>query len=130
MPVTVIVAIAVEALFVLLNIAGFIMQAVQKNFSGATGSGVRLAIEIGILTGFFQRKSSSRTSAIALSSVGLVLMFVCGGVVLFASQIPRSKRSSQRMRWRGYGHPGRPGDAVRHANRRAVVRFRTDYLDQ
>jgi DNA-directed RNA polymerase subunit M/transcription elongation factor TFIIS len=91
MPATVIVAIIIEALFVLLNLAGIVMQIVQKNFGGASGSGVRLAIEIGILSGFLQQKSSSRTSAIALSSVGLVLMFVCGGAVLFASQIPQVK---------------------------------------
>jgi DNA-directed RNA polymerase subunit M/transcription elongation factor TFIIS len=92
MPVTVIVAVCIEVLFMLFNVAGIVMQLIDSNIGGAAGSFVRLGIEVRILTGYFQRKSSSRTSAIALSAVGLVLMFVCGGLVLFfAAQIPQVK---------------------------------------
>src|SRR5262249_31228820 len=82
-------AIVIEVLFVLFNIGGIVLQLTQSNGAGAGGSGMRVAIEIAILAGFFQRKSASRTAAIVLSSIGLVLMFVCGGLALFAAQIPQ-----------------------------------------
>jgi DNA-directed RNA polymerase subunit M/transcription elongation factor TFIIS len=89
MPATVIVAIAVEILFILLNLAGVIVQLIQMNICGAAGSGIRLAIEITILAGFFKRKSWTRTAALVLSGVGIVFMFICGGVLLFAGQNPQ-----------------------------------------
>lgn len=86
MPVTVIVAIIIEFLFVLLNIANVIMLIIQKNFGGVAGSGIRLSIEAAVISGLFQRKSTTRTQAIILCGVGMVFMVVCGGVVLFAAQ--------------------------------------------
>jgi hypothetical protein len=88
MPATVIVAVIIECLFILLNIFNAVMIVVEKqNMGGLGGAGIRIAIEASIISGFMQRKSSSRNSAIALSAVGMVFMLICGGIVLFASQL-------------------------------------------
>jgi DNA-directed RNA polymerase subunit M/transcription elongation factor TFIIS len=88
MPVTIIVALIIEFLFILLNIFNGIMVVVEKqNMGGLAGVGIRIAIEASIIGGLFQRKSSTRTSAIVLCSIGLVFMLICGGVLLFAVQM-------------------------------------------
>jgi DNA-directed RNA polymerase subunit M/transcription elongation factor TFIIS len=90
MPVTIIVAVIIECLFILVNLfnAVTIVMAGQ-NYGGLAGVGIRIAIEASIIGGLLQRKSSSRTTAIVLCSIGLVGLLVCGGLVIFAaSMIP------------------------------------------
>jgi DNA-directed RNA polymerase subunit M/transcription elongation factor TFIIS len=88
LPVTVIVAVIIECLFILLNIFNAIMIVVEKqNLGGIAGSGIRIAIEASIIGGLLQRKNSTRSTAITLCAIGMVFMLVCGGVVLFAVQM-------------------------------------------
>jgi hypothetical protein len=88
MPVTVIVAIVIEVLFVLINIGNAVIILIQKqNLGGLAGTGLRLAIEGAVISGLVQRKGSTRSQAIALCAVGMVFMLICGGVVLFATQM-------------------------------------------
>src|SRR5262249_38260231 len=88
MPVTIIVAVIIEFLFILINIGNGIMIVVERqNFGGLAGVGIRIAIEASIIGGLIQRKASSKTSAIVLDSIGLVFMLICGGVLLFAVQM-------------------------------------------
>src|SRR5262249_158906 len=88
MPVTIIVAVIIEFLFILLNIFNGIMVVVEKqNMGGLAGVGIPIAIEAPIIGGLFQRKSSTRTSAIVLCAIGMVFMLLCGGVLLFAAQM-------------------------------------------
>jgi hypothetical protein len=88
MPVTVIVALIIECLFILLNIFNAIMIIVQQqNLGGIAGAGVRIAIEASIIGGFLQQSNSARTKAIALSAVGMFFMLVCGGIMIFAVQL-------------------------------------------
>ncbi len=89
MPPTVIVAVCIEVLFVLCNVGLAIMELMQQNYGGLTGPGIRLAVEVSIITGFLQRKGSSRTTAIVLSGIGLVLTLVGGAVLVFVAQIPQ-----------------------------------------
>jgi len=90
LPVTIIIAVVIECLFICVNLfnAVTIVMAGQ-NYGGLAGVGIRIAIEGSIIGGLLQRKSSSRTTAIVLCSIGLVGFLVCGGLVLFAaSMIP------------------------------------------
>ncbi|MBS0261338.1 MAG: hypothetical protein JSS02_05225, partial [Planctomycetes bacterium] len=71
MPVTIMVAIGIEGLFIALNALGIVGNLLQSNFPGACGSVVRIAIEVALLVGLIQRKSSARTAALVLSAIGL-----------------------------------------------------------
>jgi hypothetical protein len=82
MPGAVIAAVVIEFLFLALNLLGVVGNLMQSNVGGAAGSGVRIAIEISIIVGFFQRKNTSRTSALTLSVIGIVFMIICGGILL------------------------------------------------
>lgn len=86
MPIPVVVAIVIECLFIGLNGLGIVGNLMQSNVGGAVGSVIRILIEISIVSGLWQRKSSARTSALVLSGIGIVLMVVCGGFVLLAGQ--------------------------------------------
>jgi hypothetical protein len=82
MPVTVIVSIVIEGLFIAFNALGILGNLMQSNFPGACGSVFRIAVNVIVLIGLIQRKATIRTTALALDAIGMVFMLSCGGILL------------------------------------------------
>lgn len=92
-PVTIIVSMAICGLMMLLNLANLVMSLTQSNFTGVGGMLVRLGIEVRIIMGLYGRSNQARWTAIILDILGLVLAIPCGGILLFAAQMPQVQQN-------------------------------------
>jgi len=83
-PITIILAILIEGLFLALN--GFNLLSslshADVNLVGIAGLCLRILLEIAVAVGLWQRRHLARTAGMILSGIGLALVVVCGGVAL------------------------------------------------
>ena len=86
MPVPVWIAIGCIGILMLLNVIGIVAQAMDQNIAGASGSFLRLMVEIGVVIGLVKRSSVSRWTAIILSGIMTVLFGCCGAGILAMSE--------------------------------------------
>jgi hypothetical protein len=77
MPVTVIVSICINALMIVGNLFGIVVNLMMGNLPSVGGVFIRLGIEIAIIKGLVDRSNSYRWQAVALDGVGLGFVLLC-----------------------------------------------------
>jgi len=83
MPSGVMMAVVGIGLLMLFNVFGIVMQGIQGNVAGMSGSAIRLGIEVVIMVGIFNRQTVARWTSVVLSSIALVLFTPCGIAIFF-----------------------------------------------